>query len=402
MLAANEAVAEFLKEREIPLVYRVHDPPSERRLTELAKVLNDLNLKLPMAKLKTSEGLQEVLTELDKREGADSLKMLVLRSLTQAKYQEGNALHFGLASRFYTHFTSPIRRYPDLLVHRVTKDAIGFDPLPPKKREQLMKSLEERAEHSSKTERRAMEAERLVKKMKMARLMSQHLGESFDGIVTGVSAFGVFVTLARPAVDGLIPLAELPPDRYRMVREGLELLGERSGHRFTLGQDVHVQVVEVDILRGEITLGLRTQGMADSRLPRGLGERDGQRRQDEFDETLRQSREKKKARRRRPEDEEAAPRRQSVRKKKKEESEERDTERRRITIRTPKPRNVPAKKKSPGRRTFSEDSPSSGPKPLGSYRSGKWGGGSSGRRGGGGSSSGGGSSGGGYPRGFKK
>ena len=260
MIAANEAVASELIKAEIPLVFRVHETPSDERLQDLATFLSDLGLKVSAKDMKTPESLQRIFAELEAADTPPAVKMQVLRSMKQARYQEDRDGHFGLASRMYTHFTSPIRRYPDLLVHRLLKDAIGFSRLSGRRKSDLLKSLQDRAEHASLTERRAMEAERIVKNIKAARMMSASIGEVFSGSIAGLSNFGIFVTLEKPVVDGLIRLEELPPDRYHMVRDGLEMLGEIGGNRFTLGQSVRVRILETDIMRGEIVLALVDAG----------------------------------------------------------------------------------------------------------------------------------------------
>ncbi len=245
MLAANVAAAEALQASDLPAVYRVHEKPSAERVEDLRRVLGELALHLPGGEVPKPADYAQLLAQVREREDADFVQTLLLRSLRLAVYQPQNGGHFGLAYDAYTHFTSPIRRYPDLLVHRALKRILapqrrGGYPYTPA-------DLDRLAEHASMTERRADEASRDALAWLKCEFMQSRVGEVFAGRVTGVTGFGLFVTLDDLYVEGLVHITGLGADYYRHDAGGHRLVGERSGRVFRLSMPLTVQVARVDL-----------------------------------------------------------------------------------------------------------------------------------------------------------
>ncbi len=260
MILANEAVASHFAREELPLIYRVHAVPDAEKLAALRETL--LRLGHPGV-----AGLRELkphhlktLLEKSAGEPAEALiRYLVLRSLPQARYSTVNEGHFGLASRFYCHFTAPIRRYPDLVVHRVLKESLAPGGLNERRRAILQARLPGIAAHASEREREAMEAERASEDMKKAEFMKGKLGEVFPGIISGVTGFGLFVELEN-TVEGMIPLSELDDDYYAYQEDRAAVVGERTRKAYRLGDPVLVRVVRVDTAAGKIAFSLVEEG----------------------------------------------------------------------------------------------------------------------------------------------
>ena len=260
MLAANEAVASFFISRKLHTLWRVHAPPTLARLEEFAALATSFGIPLELEKLRTPKNLRDFIAQIAGHPAEQALSFLLLRSLKQASYELENLGHFGLAASEYLHFTSPIRRYPDLIVHRLLKYQLRreglpsggstTEPLPP--REELVRQ----AAACSSYERRAMEAEREVVDMYRAFLMRDHIGEDFDGTVTGVAAFGLFIEVAEPFVEGLIKVEKLGEERFHFDAKTLRLSGEQSGRTFSLGEKIRVRVENVSVPRRHIELGL--------------------------------------------------------------------------------------------------------------------------------------------------
>ena len=257
MLAANEAVAARFTERKEDAVWRVHDVPSTERLEQLANLVESLGMKFDPAEGKSPRRLRDFLEKLKGRPVEPALNMMTLRALKQAQYDVVNVGHFGLAARDYVHFTSPIRRYPDLLIHRLLKASIAADggmaggkALPAPNRE----TLAEMAKACSAHERRAMEVEREVVDLYKAALMRDRVGEIFDGRITSVTAFGVFVQIAHPFIEGLVKITSLPGDSFEFDPEKLRLVGRSSGRAYTLAMPMRVRVENVSITRRQIDL----------------------------------------------------------------------------------------------------------------------------------------------------
>jgi ribonuclease R len=243
MILANEVVARAAGSRRLPIPFRVHEPPTADRTEALREFLSPLGYVLPRDRI-DPKSIQGVLDRAEGRPEEGLVSTVVLRSMARARYDAENRGHFGLASRAYTHFTSPIRRYPDLALHRVVvRSLIEGNPPPPR---WSREKLEEMAAHSSERERLAQQAERDSVEMKKIEFMSRHLGDEFDGTISGVTSFGLFVLLDRYFVDGLIHVSALGDDYYAFVPEAYALVGKRSKRRFRLGDRIRVTVVRTD------------------------------------------------------------------------------------------------------------------------------------------------------------
>ncbi|MDA0312587.1 MAG: ribonuclease R [Gemmatimonadetes bacterium] len=243
MILANEVVATDMETRKIPTLYRVHEPPAEDRMEDLRELLGRIGHGLAGRNSVTPGDLQQLLDSVAGRPEAELVSSVVLRSLSKARYDPRNLGHFGLASPAYLHFTSPIRRYPDLVVHReVVASLVRGNP----PREWDADELRSVAERTSSREVSAAEAERASIAMKKVEFMEQHLGDEFDGRISGVTAFGFFVTLEKYFVDGLVHVNSLRDDFYRLQQEAYALVGDRGRRRYRLGDRVRVQVVRVD------------------------------------------------------------------------------------------------------------------------------------------------------------
>ena len=255
MIAANECVARMLVWGRQLGLFRVHERPSPGKLAELQAVLTEFGLELPgnLEEL-PPRALQRVLAEIEHTPGERFLQTLVLRALARATYLPECKGHYALATDFYLHFTSPIRRYPDLVVHRLLGALLDGGVLQGAERALAEAELEELAPHCSMTERRAEEAEREVVKWKQAEYMRAHVGEEFVGHVTGVVAFGLFVQLAEVFVEGLIHVAEMKDDFYRYDETGHRLVGQRHGGVLRLGDEIRVRVKGIDEEMMEVDL----------------------------------------------------------------------------------------------------------------------------------------------------
>ncbi len=242
MLAANETVAEDYYWQGYPFVYRVHEAPKPEKMKALRLLLANLGVPLRGATAHEihPKEYQKLLAAIADSPQENLVTRLTLRSMQQARYQTECIGHFGLAARYYCHFTSPIRRYPDLQIHRIIKENIRRS-LKEERIEHYNKILPEVAKQSSLTERRAEEMERESVKMKMAEYMEARIGEEYDGIISGVTAFGLFVELPN-TIEGLVPMRELRDDYYQYDADRLCLTGERTGRTYELGQSVRVAV----------------------------------------------------------------------------------------------------------------------------------------------------------------
>ncbi len=247
MLLANELVATWLGERDIPAIYRVHGTPDEEKLERLATITKDLNLKIEMSDLLEPKGASKFLSRIRDHERKYVLEMLLLRSLKQAVYDTDNIGHFGLASERYVHFTSPIRRYPDLRVHRQIKALLRGGSVD--RSDEAKEDLAAAADESSKKERAAMEVEREVLNLYQAIYMKKHIGDEFEGRITGIGGAGLYVSIDEPCVDVLIPFEEIGPDEYETDEQELGVFGVRSGEKLMLGDLVQVTITDVGIMR---------------------------------------------------------------------------------------------------------------------------------------------------------
>ena len=248
MLAANETVAEEYYWRDIPFLYRVHEKPDFDKWQELSRILSNFSILL-RAKDPDSirpKALQGILETIKGKEEEMMLSNLILRSLKQAKYSVECGEHFGLASKYYTHFTSPIRRYPDLQIHRIIKENL-FSQESEKRFAHYSRILPDVAMQSSLRERRADEAERDCMKLKKCQYMKNFLGESFPGTISGLTEYGIYVTLEN-GIEGMIPLRMLNDDYFVFIEKELITRGERSGKTFRIGDSISVLVYAVDTL----------------------------------------------------------------------------------------------------------------------------------------------------------
>ena len=245
MLAANETVAEHFYWQDSPFVYRTHGTPDGEKIKKLAAMIASFGFTL---KGNTKEihpkELQKLLGKISGSEQEDFISRLVLRSMQQAKYTTDCTGHFGLAADYYCHFTSPIRRYPDLQIHRIIKEHLRgrFDE---KRNAHYEAHLPAVASASSKLERRADEVEREVEKLKKVQFMGDHIGEEYEGMISGVTAWGIYVELPN-TVEGLVHVSELQGDYYYFSQDTLELIGEHTNRRFRLGQKARIVVDGVD------------------------------------------------------------------------------------------------------------------------------------------------------------
>lgn len=247
MLAANETVAEDFFWQEIPFVYRVHESPDEEKIKRLGILIQNFGYNLRGSKTAPHPKVLQAL--LEKSDGSPEealIARLTLRSMKQAKYMVDCEGHFGLATKYYCHFTSPIRRYPDLQIHRIIKENLR-GMLDERRRAHYSGILPEVAQHSSKTERTAEEAERELEKMKKCEYAEEHLGEEAEGIISGITNYGMYVELPN-TVEGMIRLADITDDYYRFDEENYRLVGERSYREFQLGQTVKIMIHRVDKL----------------------------------------------------------------------------------------------------------------------------------------------------------
>ena len=242
MLAANVCTADFLAKHEHPTLYRVHEGPTPEKLTALRAFLSSSALQLGGGDDPQASDYAKLLSQIQHRPDYALLQTVLLRSLSQARYRPDNAGHFGLAYDAYAHFTSPIRRYPDLLVHRAVKACLQNERYTPKGM-----SWEQLGTHTSMTERRADDASRDVEQWLKCWYMKDRIGETFDGTISGVAGFGLFVTLDNMNVDGLVHISELGRDYFHFDQVRHALVGERSGRTFQLAGRLRVRLVRVDL-----------------------------------------------------------------------------------------------------------------------------------------------------------
>ena len=245
MLIANETVAEDYFWQELPFVYRTHENPDPDRMKKLSTFINNFGYSIRFREDEVHpKELQKLLERLEGTPEETLISRLTLRSMNQAKYTTECTGHFGLAARYYCHFTSPIRRYPDLQIHRIIKDSLR-GRMNQEKIEHYRKILDEVAKQSSERERRADEAERETIRLKKAEYMSRHLWEEYEGVISGVTGWGLYVELPN-TVEGLVHVASLQGDYFEYNENAYEIVGQRTGKTYRLGQTVRVQVVKAD------------------------------------------------------------------------------------------------------------------------------------------------------------
>ena len=252
MLVANETIAERFYWQEIPFVYRVHEDPSYEKISDVNIFLHNFNLRI---KAKADnihpKAFQKVMKELDGMAEERLISRVLLRSMMRARYSPDCLGHFGLAARYYCHFTSPIRRYPDLVIHRIMKETIHHGKLSDKRHAQLSAFVDHASSRSSEREQLATEAERAVDDIKKAEYMADKVGQEFEGMISGVISYGFFVELAN-TVEGMVHVSTLVDDYYIFDPEAYALLGRRTKKRYRLGDRVKVRVEKVNVEEHQI------------------------------------------------------------------------------------------------------------------------------------------------------
>ena len=255
MLKANETIAEHFFWMEMPFVYRIHEEPSVEKINDFRKFIHNFGYSLKGSTESVHpKALQELTDQLKGSKEENVINRIMLRSLKKAEYTGDNRGHFGLAAEYYCHFTSPIRRYPDLMIHRIIKEVINTT-LSKKRIDSLRRTTDEVAAKSSEAEKVAQEMERDVDDLKKAEYMSYHIGENFQGIISGVTSFGMFIELPN-TIEGLVRISSVDDDYYIYDKDNYRLIGERTKKQYILGQEVNIKVIGVDILNREINFEL--------------------------------------------------------------------------------------------------------------------------------------------------
>ncbi len=256
MLVANETVAAFLETNDVPTMYRVHEAPDALKVEQFEEFIASLgySLSAPTSTVKPRH-FQKLVEKLRGTPEERPIASLMLRTMQKARYDTACLGHFGLAADAYTHFTSPIRRYPDLIVHRTLRE-YRHGRLTPQLHEERVEELPELARHTSEMERRADEAENELVAWKKVRFMADKVGETYDGFITGVAPFGLFVQLVEHYVEGLVHISTMADDYYRYLERVHQLRGENTHRVFRLGDPIRVQVVRVDQERRQVELGV--------------------------------------------------------------------------------------------------------------------------------------------------
>ncbi|HEX6973960.1 MAG TPA: ribonuclease R [Vicinamibacterales bacterium] len=256
MLLANETVAEHLDTHDVPTLYRIHEDPDPMKVEEFEAFIATLGytMNAPPDDVKPRD-FQRLVEKMRGTPEEKPIAFLMLRTMQKARYDPQNLGHFGLAAKSYTHFTSPIRRYPDLVVHRTLRES-RLGQMDEDRKDALVEDLPEIARHTSERERRADDAERELVQWKKVRFMADKVGDEFDGYITGVSSFGLFIELVEHFVEGLVHISTMADDYYRFVERAHILRGENIGKVYRLGDRVSVQVIKVDMERRQVDLGL--------------------------------------------------------------------------------------------------------------------------------------------------
>ncbi|MEK6725202.1 MAG: ribonuclease R [Deltaproteobacteria bacterium] len=273
MLAANEAVASHITALKLPFIYRVHEEPDEDEVMEFSEFVHNFGFTLKFRKGKGVSPMiyQKLLDDVKGRPEEKMINTVMLRSMKQARYSAENIGHFGLAAEFYTHFTSPIRRYPDLIVHRILKEALGARKGIPPLNPPLIKGgtkggweshLPEMADHTSKRERVSMEAEREIIDLKKVQFMQGKVREEFEGIISGVTSFGFFVELITYFVEGLVHISNLRDDYYHFLEKEHLLRGESKKRTFRIGDKVKVRIENVSLEKRQIDFSLTEEAVS--------------------------------------------------------------------------------------------------------------------------------------------
>ncbi|MBM2839183.1 MAG: RNAse, partial [Deltaproteobacteria bacterium] len=265
MLAANEAVASHITAMKLPFIYRVHEEPDEDEVMEFSEFVHNFGFTLKFGKGKGVSPMiyQKLLEDVTGQPEEKLINTVMLRSMKQARYSAENIGHFGLAAEFYTHFTSPIRRYPDLIVHRILKESQRAADKKTDFRTYYWEShLPEMSDHTSKRERVSMEAEREIIDLKKVQFMQGRVGEEFEGIISGVTSFGFFVELIVYFVEGLVHMSTLRDDYYHFMEKEHLLRGESKKRTFRIGDKVKVRIENVSLEKRQIDLSLAEEAVS--------------------------------------------------------------------------------------------------------------------------------------------
>ena len=256
MLLANETVASYLEAQQVPALYRIHEEPDVVKVAKFEDFVSGFGYSLaaPLTALRPRH-FQKLIERIHGKPEEKPIAFLMLRTMQKARYAPENLGHFGLAAPSYTHFTSPIRRYPDLVVHRALR-AVRKQSLTEERREEWTDEMPEVARHTSEMERRADDAERELLQWKKVKFMADKVGDEFEGYVTGVAAFGLFVELIEHFVEGLVHVSTMADDYYRFIEDAHMLRGENTHKVYRLGDKVRVQVIRVNMETRQVDLGL--------------------------------------------------------------------------------------------------------------------------------------------------
>lgn len=244
MVLANECIAEFFSEKQIPFIYRIHEVPDDDKVQRLRIFLNNMNYTKSIPEKVTPKDFQKVIKMFEGNIEEKVVSTMMLRAMKLAKYSNDNLGHFGLALKNYCHFTSPIRRYPDLFIHRVISDYLSKN-LNDKKKAKYTRLAVKYSEMSSDAERNAEEAERELEKIKMCEYMEEHLGEEFEGIISSITSFGMFVELPN-TIEGLVHVENMEDDYYIFDEENVTLVGKHNNILYKIGDSVKIKVISTD------------------------------------------------------------------------------------------------------------------------------------------------------------
>ena len=256
MLAANRAVARFLNRKRVPMVHRVHEPPDAEKMLAFQEYLEGLGYRLPSYRHPTSKSLHRLLQKVKGKPEARAINTLLLRAMKKAVYSSKPIGHYALGFEDYTHFTSPIRRYPDLAVHRLVHSFAKKKTPGPTERKRLAKIASQVGDQATEREIKAMQVEREVVDLRRAQYMADKIGRVYTGIVSGVTSFGVFVELQEVFVEGLVRVSSLLDDYYLFYEHEHMLKGQHRGRTFRIGDSLRVRVADVDLPRRRINLTL--------------------------------------------------------------------------------------------------------------------------------------------------
>ncbi len=254
MLAANREIARYLTEKNVPVIHRIHEKPDEEKIADFNQFIASFGLRLRSVRNVRSVDLQNLLKRVRGKKEERTINLLLLRTMKKAVYSEKDPGHFALGFDHYTHFTSPIRRYPDLITHRLLKAFLKKRKCSQREKKRLLPKIADQAVQSSATERKAMEIEREIIDLRRAQFMADKIGQTYTGFITGVTAFGFFVELSEVFVEGLVRVSSLTDDYYIFFETEHKLQGQRRHRAFTIGDPVTVRIHDVDIARRRIEL----------------------------------------------------------------------------------------------------------------------------------------------------